>query len=402
MTEPFSGRPHEEAAARPIVLQGGSCLVEGALRTLDVSIVDGLIEGLDADPPSSAIRIDARDLIVLPGLVDVHGDAFERQIMPRTGVRFPYPIALAETDRHLAGNGITTAYHGLTLSWEPGLRSVENGAAFMKALSEARPGLSIEHRVQLRWETFAFEAVDHVSDWLRDPLAPTLAFNDHTTSTLRKVANSDRKKLPDWSARAGLSVEAYLEMTEKVAARSADVPATVRQLADAARAAGCRMLSHDDYTVADRRDYRVLGAEIAEFPMTIEAARDAAEAGDPIVLGAPNVVRGGSHTGALNAADCIEAGLCSILASDYYYPSMIAAVRRLVVERGLPLAGAWDLVAANPAEAMGLDDRGSIASGQRADLVLMSNEGGVPDALLATMSAGRIVFAGPDVFRRLA
>src|SRR6185437_14947585 len=126
-----------------------------------------------------------------------------------------------------------------------------------------------------------------------------------------------------------------------------------------------RMLSHDDNSPEMRRSFRARGVRIAEFPINEETAREAAAGGDAIVFGAPNVVRGGSHTGWTKASDMIAKGLCSVLASDYYYPAPLLATFRLAHDRVLPLGKAWDLISAAPAEAAGLADRGKLARGRR-------------------------------------
>src|SRR5262249_21004893 len=140
-----------------------------------------------------------------------------------------------------------------------------------------------------------------------------------------------------------------------------------------------------------RRWFRALGCRVCEFPMTIDTARDAAEAGDQIVLGAPNVMRGGSHVGWVNASDMVAQGLCSVLASDYYYPAPLIAAFRLVAKSVAPLEAAWRLVSGAPARAMGLADRGEIARGQRADLILVDTETPGRPRIVAVLVAGRIV-----------
>ena len=131
---------------------------------------------------------------------------------------------------------------------------------------------------------------------------------------------------------------------QRVVSRADDVPASIARLADAARTAEVRMLSHDDETPAMRQGFRAQGVGIAEFPINEETAREAADGGDFIVFGAPNVVRGGSHTGWTKATDMIAKGLCSVLASDYYYPAPLLAAFRLAADGVLPLAEAWKLI----------------------------------------------------------
>jgi alpha-D-ribose 1-methylphosphonate 5-triphosphate diphosphatase len=364
-------------------------LPDGIAADSTVICEDGMIAAVGGAAGDREV-LDAGGRLLAPGIIDLHGDAFERQVMPRPGTFFPLDMALMETDRQLAANGITTAFHGLTLSWEPGLRSLASGEAFVDALRRMLPHLAVDNRLHLRWETFAFDAIDRVCEWLADEHKPVLAFNDHTTSMLRKMR--EPSKMQVMAQRSGLELEAFRALIEAAYARREEVPAAVAHVAAAARAAGVAMLSHDDYTPQMRRGYRELGCHVAEFPMTPPTVAEARGAGEHVVLGAPNVVRGGSHIGAINAADAVEAGDCTVLASDYYYPTLLAAVFRLHRERGLPLHQVWPLVGASPAAAAGMPDRGTIAAGQRADLVLVASPEGAPPAVAATLVAGRIVY----------
>jgi len=214
-----------------------------------------------------------------------------------------------------------------------------------------------------------------------------LAFNDHMTST---VESKDRaKKIGEMANRSGLPVEEFDRVVDRTRRRGNEVPASIARLAETARANGIPILSHDDTSPDQRRWFRSLGSRVSEFPTTIETAEDAARGGDDIVLGAPNVVRGGSHTGWTKAADMVERGLCSILASDYYYPAQLLAAFRLASDGIAPLERSWPLISQAPATAAGLNDRGRIATGFRADLILVDAEH--HPRVVATIAAGRIV-----------
>ena len=179
-----------------------------------------------------------------------------------------------------------------------------------------------------------------------------------------------------------------------MAARVDDVPAGLDRIAAVARAAGLPMASHDDDSIAARDGFRGRGARICEFPMAEEVGRAAVEAGDFVVMGCPNVVRGGSHLGWASAARLAEAGICSVLTSDYYYPAMMRAAF-VLAERGvLDLAQAWALISENPARAGGLADRGTIAAGKRADLVVVS--GDVPGGGDCCWGAGGLCDGGGE------
>jgi alpha-D-ribose 1-methylphosphonate 5-triphosphate diphosphatase len=342
-----------------------------------------------SDHGRGSYGIDARGLLVLPGIVDLHGDAFERQMMPRPGVDFPVDVALVDSDRQAIGNGITTIYHATTWSWEPGLRSGDNARRLLGAIEGLRPRLAADTRFHLRHETYNLDAEAEIGQWLSEGRIDLFAFNDHMDATVGDLAKPQKRNR--MVERTGLSNEAFDRLVERVVSRGHDVPGSIARLAGMARSAGVRMLSHDDESPAVRKAFRAQGVGIAEFPIGEETARDAAEGGDAIVFGAPNVVRGGSHLGWTRAADMIAKGLCTVLASDYYYPAQLLAAFRLAADSVLPLPQAWDLVSAAPARAAGLADRGILAPGYRADLILVDDQVPLRPRIVAVIVAGRLV-----------
>lgn len=391
------------------LIEGAQVILDDRIEVTSVRIEAGRITGLDVARDGATV-LPAKGRLLAPAFVDVHGDAFERQLMPRPGVMVDSATALLETDRQLAANGIATAYHALTLSWEPGLRSVETGWQVVRALEALRPRLTVDNRIQLRWETFCHEAEPLLAHVLAGADRPALAFNDHTTSMLLDydIPVQDRpfdqvtpypvtsfddprflKKMADQARRAQISPDAYAAAMKTVWQRRADVPDHIARIAALAGKHGAPMLSHDDSQAETRAYYRDLGSRVAEFPMHDRVFLSAREAGDFIVLGAPNAMRGGSHLGSPAAAEMIRRGLCDILASDYYYPALLGAVVRLNADRVAPLPQLWKLVAQNPAAAMGLADRGRIAPGLRADLLLLDWPEGQAPAPLRTWVAGR-------------
>lgn len=391
------------------VIEGAKVVFPDRTAIASVRIEAGSITGIDT-PRDGAQVIDGRGRTLAPAFVDIHGDAFERQIMPRPGVMVPIETALLETDRQLAANGIATAYHALTLSWEPGLRSVETGWSVLRALARLAPRLTVENRLQLRWETFCPEAHSLIATAMNQPQSPALAFNDHTTAALLhpSIALHDRPfdLIPDYpvtaldtpafrakmdgrAKRAGMALDDYIALMIQVWDRRAQVAQDIERMACLARAAKAPMLSHDDTQTETRSFYRAKGAGIAEFPMHERVFQPARDAGDWIVLGAPNAMRGGSHLGSPSATEMIDRDLCDILASDYFYPAMLGAMARLHASALRPLHELWKLVSANPATALGLTDRGAIRIGARADLLLLDwPEQGTP-APLRTWVAGR-------------
>jgi alpha-D-ribose 1-methylphosphonate 5-triphosphate diphosphatase len=348
-----------------LLIRGGEVLTPDGLRRGDLGVRNGRIAA-----PGDGRVIDAAGLLVLPGIVDLHGDAFERQVQPRPGVEFPLDVALAETEAQLLTNGITTAFHAVTLSWEPGLRSLPAWSAWLDALDAHRPHARCDMRVHLRWEAFNLAALEVALADIAAGRVGLLAFNDHTPGILRKL--DDAAAAAKFSERAKLSPAAFRALALAVAARAEEVPAAVARIAAAGRAAGLPMASHDDATLAERDEARARGARICEFPMNEAVAEAARAASDAIVMGAPNVLRGGSHLGWASAAEMAERGLCTVLASDYYYPALLQAPFVLERRGRMSLTQAWGLVSANPAAAAGLADRGRLVAGMRADVLLVA------------------------------
>ena len=375
---------------RSVRIQGGSVLTGGAFVDAAVDIDDGRIAVLGAETGRGR-TLDASGLYVLPGIVDIHGDAFERQLMPRPGVAFPNDVALRDSDRQAVVNGITTVYHGVTASYEPGLRSLDNARSILAALERMRPTLAADTRFHLRHETFNVDAESEVTGWVERRRIDLLGFNDHMPGLDTPPRT---RKLEQMAERSGLCPQAYMQMIERLRERAGEVPHSVERLAGAARAGGIPTLSHDDMSPAQRGWFRARGCRLAEFPTTLETAEEAIAAGDDVVMGAPNVVRGGSHIGWIGAADMIRRGCCTVLASDYYYPAPLLAAFRLAADGIAPLTRAWDYVSEAPARAVGLTDRGILEAERRADLILVQACDTSAPAVIATIVGGRIVYLG--------
>jgi len=348
-----------------LFIEGGRALLGHEIHETTLRIAGREIVAVGTDNSHSSPGFDAGGLLVLPGIVDLHGDAFERQMMPRPGVDFPIDVALIDSDRQAVNNGITTVYHATTWSWEPGLRSADNARKLLEAIEQMRPQLAADTRFHLRQEAYNLDAESEIIDWLGQGRVDLFAFNDHMDSTVASLAKPlKRSRMVE---RTGLTNEAFDRLVESVVCRGQDVPASISRLAQAARAANVRMLSHDDASPAMRQAFRAQGVAIAEFPVNEETAREAA------------------------AADMIAKGLCSVLASDYYYPAPLLAAFRLAADGVLPLAAAWQLISSSPARAAGLADRGMLAAGQRADIILVDDTVPLRPRVVAVIAAGRLV-----------
>ena len=371
-----------------IAIEGGRVLLADGTLADTALVLDG--EYIAAVGEGAGRHFDASGCLVLPGIVDLHGDAFERQMMPRPNVHFPADIALIDTDRQLVANGITTAFHGVTYSWEPGLRGADSVRALLAALVLVRPRLAADTRLHLRWEVYALDALPEIEAWLADGRIDLLAFNDHMAAIELQLQRPE--KLGEFTGRSGLTADAFRQLTIATRARGEAVPAAIDRLAALARARGVRMASHDDESPAATARFQALGCTICEFPINEATAAAALAGGSATVLGAPNVLRGGSHAKPkrLSAIDSVAGGLCTALTSDYFYPALLLAAFRLVQAGAASLADAWPLVSGGPAKAAGLHDRGQIAAGLRADLIVVDTSAALPQ-VVATFVAGRPV-----------
>jgi alpha-D-ribose 1-methylphosphonate 5-triphosphate diphosphatase len=333
-------------------------------------------------PAAARRRIDLHGFLLLPGIVDIHGDGFERHLAPRRGAVRDLGAGLAAAEAELGAAGITTAVLAQFWSWEGGMRGPEFALALLGALG-AYSGCGTDLRVQLRFETHLLDQIDAFEAAVADHGVGYVVLNDHLPH--RALGAGKRPpRLTGQALKSGRSPEAHLALMSSLHARTAEVPGAMASLAARLVARGVRVGAHDDSTATQG----ATGPGICEFPETLEAARAARDAGRGIVMGAPNVLRGGSHAGKVSAADLVAGGLCDALASDYHYPAPAQAAFGLVA-KGMALAEAWALVSARPAALLGLEDRGRIAPGFRADLVVVDAES---LEIGATFAAGRITW----------
>jgi alpha-D-ribose 1-methylphosphonate 5-triphosphate diphosphatase len=374
------------------LIEGGAVLGAGGLRPGGLALAEGCVAEA---APEGARRLDAAGCWVLPGIVDIHGDAHERALQPRPGVGFGPDFALRDTAAQLLAAGITTAYLGVTLSWEPGLRSLDMFRALLAAPRPTAPDM----RLHLRFEADNLGALDVALAAIAEGQVHLLGYNDHTPGIARKV--SDAMQLAKYAGRAGVSDAVFRDLVDTAMASRPGVPAAQAALAAAARGAGIPMLSHDDPHIEQRAAFRALGAGICEFPITEAVAENARSHGEHVVMGAPNVVRGGSHMGWASAAPLAERGLVTVLASDYHWPALFAAPFVMLRRGVLDVAGAWALVSRNPAEALGLTDRGGLMPGQRGDAVLVAGNAEAP-RLVAVFVAGHLAWIAPGEAERMS
>lgn len=366
------------------------CPDQGLVRAR-LSLGDGVIR---ADAVGRAV--DLSGYLVLPGIVDVHGDGFERHLAPRRGAMKQMNEGLVAAEAELAANGISTGVLAQFLSWEGGLRGRAFAEQVFVAIRETRTSVVSDLIAQLRFETHLLEDHDRLVQDMARWQVDYVVFNDHLPHA--RLAEGRRPaRMTGQALKAGRNPEAHLALMQDLHAASDEVPAALDGLCARLVAAGVRMGSHDDRDGETRARWRARGVRIAEFPETLAAAEAARAGGDAIILGAPNVVRGGSHNGNVSAVELIAMGLCDALASDYHYPSPRRAALMLARAGVCDLGQAWALVSEGPARVLGLQDRGTLRPGLRADLVVLEAGTG---RVGATLAGGRVSYMAGDVAAR--
>lgn len=346
-----------------------------------------LRDGLIAQDPAPR-TVDLMGFLVLPGMVDAHGDGFEHHLAPRRGALGDPATGLPATEAELAASGVTTAMLAQFLSWEGGMRGADFAARMLSALERTRAQLATDLRVQLRLETTDLDVYPLLEDMVARYGVDYVVFNDHVPHAAL-AAGKRPPRLTGQALKAGRSPEAHLALLHRLHGNAAQVPAALDALAARLRAQGVRLGSHDDGTAEMRHAAHARGACIAEFPETLAAAEAAVEQGDVVVMGAPNLVRGGSHKGNASASEMVAKGLVTALASDYHPPSLARAAFALVDAGTCDLATAWNLVSRGPAHMLGLTDRGELRAGLRADLTVIEP---TTRRVMATISGGRISY----------
>ena len=372
-------------------LTGAQVLGKDGLDRRALSIAEGVI----VDAPQKR-AVDLSGYMILPGIVDVHGDGFERHLAPRRGAMKTLSEGLVAAEAELAANGITTAVLAQFVSWEGGLRGPEFAKQVFEAMRVTAPGLVTDLRGQLRFETHMLDLYDQIPSQMADWGLSYIVFNDHLPHG-RLAEGRVPKRMVAQALKAGRNPDAHLKLMQDMHARRADVPAALDELCAVLAAQGVQMGSHDDTTAEGRAAWRARGVNVAEFPETLEAAEAATAAGDLVVLGSPNVVRGGSHNGNVSAVDLVMMGVGAALASDYHYPSPRRAAFMLADSGVLPLADAWRLVSAGPAAVLGLADRGDLLPDMRADLVVLDAK---TRRVAMTMAGGRVSYMSGDIAMR--
>ncbi len=350
----------------------------------DVALGTVVLEGgriVDVQPGRSAApgAIDLGGDTLMPGIVDVHTDNLERQVQPRSNARWPSRSAMVAHDAQCAAAGVTTVLDALCLGDlgfdKDRVRTFHDGVADLDALSGTGL-LKSEHFLHLRCELPAPDMMGLLDPVADHPRVRMVSLMDHSPG-VGQYANMDRYR--KMRAREGLD-RAWVEdrILELQAQRARIRGPNRRRLLDRIVPLGIVLASHDDNTAEDVAENAADGIRISEFPVSVLAATEARARGMDVIAGAPNIVRGGSHSGNVAAAELVRRRVVDAYASDYVPSSLLEAAFASVAQTGITLPQAVAMVTANPARMTGLRDRGRIEPGLRADLVHVREHEGMP------------------------
>jgi alpha-D-ribose 1-methylphosphonate 5-triphosphate diphosphatase len=346
-----------------------------------VAIADGRIAEF-GEGDASRGSLDAGGDLIMPGLIELHTDHLEMHYVPRPKVFWDPIAAVISYDGQLATSGITTVLDSLRVWREDGAEEVDGRAGILaQAITAARDGnlLRAEHFLHLRCEIPMPSVVEEAMELIDRPDIRLMSLMDHTPGQRQF---RDEKKLREYYRGKGAGMtDAELDalFEKRFAYQKTYAANNMREIVALAHKYEIPLASHDDTTEENVTDAIQDRVSVAEFPTTMEAARGLHQAGIGILMGAPNVVRGGSHSGNIAAVDLAREGLLDILSSDYIPSSLLMAALQLPQRvPAIDLASAVRTVTKAPAEAVGLSDRGEIATGKRADLIRVHVAGDVP------------------------
>lgn len=363
---------------------------ERILESQLIIVVDGLIEEVVAHPAGLREDLDGEGMLCLPGIVDLHSDALAREYRPRPGACLPVDLAMQAGEGNLMVAGVTTAFHSVSFQAKSAV-GIPIGSPQAPDVHHAVNNYldpRMDHRVLHRLDVRCREGAEMLRNQLGGSGMPLVSYEDHTPG---QGQYRDRTVMERWLREAQYmdAMQATEHVDKLIADRDEQLDfkdQTLGWLAALAAAKSIRLMGHNPVTPREIDELIDRNAAIAEFPTPLEAARHANRRGIATVAGAPNVLLGGSHSGNVSALELAQAGVLDILASDYLPSSLLSAAFELARLGHATLPEAIAMITVNPAVAAGLDDRGVLAAGYRADMVLCSDKHARP-RVIQTLAA---------------
>ena len=367
------------APAAETVLADARLVLPDGVRRGAVLVRDGVIADVSEGTALPGAESLDGDLLA-PGLIELHTDNLEGHMQPRPGVHWPKPAAVVAHDAELASVGVTTVFDAIRVGSVISYRKASYGRYAREAVDaildlKRRGALRITHLLHLRAEICSETLLEEMDEFTPEDDVRIVSLMDHTPGFRQFRDVSKLRVYYEGKHGAGFDFDGYMAFLGELSARvrpEHEVGAVAR-----ARTLGATLASHDDTDAAHPAASAAHGARIAEFPTTREAAEASRAHGLAVLMGAPNLLRGGSHSGNVAAAELAEAGLLDILSSDYAPASLLMGAMALGELHG-DLAAGFATVTATPAAATGLTDRGRLVPGLRADLVRVADRFGTP------------------------
>jgi len=381
-------------SGRDFVIENAALVLpSGIAERTSIKIEDGIISKIrEENINSGCMRINVQGRYILPGFIDIHSDAIEKEIEPRPNSFFPVNIAIFELDKKLASCGVTTIFHALSFAeGEIGVRSNEKAAEIIKEINRLKDRMNVKTMVHARFEITDEGAIPYLEALLQDGNINLFSFMDHTPGqgqfkevtsfkhyfgTVYKKSDTELNKIIEKKLAMRESLKDYIDCMIELC-KSMDVP----------------MASHDDDSEEKIRWLKEMDINISEFPVNMDAACAARQSDIHACFGAPNALRGNSQAKNMSARDAIVLGYGDILCSDYSPMTILHAVFTLARLGILPLHKAANMVSLNPAMAVGISDKtGSIVEGKEADLIMVDIGEEIP-RIVKTFVSGREVFS---------
>jgi alpha-D-ribose 1-methylphosphonate 5-triphosphate diphosphatase len=378
-----------------IILTNAQVILENEIITGTICFNQDKIVSVDQGRSQLPQAIDVEGDYIAPGLIEMHTDNMEKHFVPRPGVYWPNSVAAALAhDAQMAASGVTTVYDSICAGSIFGQKDFRRDIfpQVIDALTEGTKHnlFRIDHRIHIRCELTGNELIEDVTPYADHPLVQLISLMDHTPG-MRQWRNLD--DLKRYNIGSGEKTEDQHD--HDVALRMEVGPANMQrnwpQIVDMFGSRGIPIATHDDTTEDDVAAGVRSGAVISEFPTTVVAAEAAKKHGLATIMGAPNVVRGGSHSGGVSAAELATLGLLDGLSSDYVPASLLQAVLRLNADYGIAFADAMAKVTWKVADMVGLKDRGHLKAGLRADILHFKAIGATP-VVRGLWSNGRRAF----------
>jgi alpha-D-ribose 1-methylphosphonate 5-triphosphate diphosphatase len=344
-------------------------------------------------------EIDANDAYLMPGIIDLHNDSLETEINPRPETNLPVEFALANLERRLIASGVTTEFHAMAfMNMAKSSRTIGATAARSSYLADYRrqPGRVVDHHVLHRLDVWSPDSLDAIFESTARLDLKYVSLNDHTPGQGQyRDLEGYMKRMTAWREQRGGAPLDPEEVFSRIASRAADtetLPFVYKRVIEERMTQGIVIASHDDDSAEKVDMQHDAGSTICEFPITVDTARRARELGMTLVVGAPNIVRGGSSSGNQDARELFELGLVDVICADYHAPSLLVAAFRVIHDGLCDLPAAIRTLTLNAAEAVGLKDVGAIRTGYRADLVLVRESAAGHPEVEAAFRHGTEVF----------